>query len=99
MKLNRTGSNWSELELNKINENWERIENLSKTVDNLIIEGGGSDSSSEVIAARGGYPLLGNRLDESDNKLFNNGEEISKLKKEKLNKEEALSMLSQKRDV
>lgn len=26
MKLNRTGSNWTELELNKINENWDIIE-------------------------------------------------------------------------
>lgn len=39
MKLNRTGSNWTELERNKINENWRIIEgNYNNVVDKVSKE-------------------------------------------------------------
>ena len=39
MKLNRTGSNWTELERNKINENWRIIEsNYNDVVDKVSEE-------------------------------------------------------------
>lgn len=38
MKLNRTASNWTSLERNKINENWDIIEGLGGKVDNIVDE-------------------------------------------------------------
>src|SRR5699024_580928 len=39
MKLNRTGSNWTELERNKINENWRIIEgNYNDVIDKVSEE-------------------------------------------------------------
>ena len=35
MKLNRTGSNWNELERSKINENWDIIEGLGGTLNKI----------------------------------------------------------------
>src|SRR5690625_56788 len=65
MKLNRTGSNWTELELNKINENWDRLEQLGDSVTDLVLESGG-DSNLEVVQARGGERVLNDRLDKMD---------------------------------
>lgn len=36
MKLNRTGSNWNELERNKINENWDMIEDETASLGNKV---------------------------------------------------------------
>src|SRR5690625_757515 len=36
MKLNRTGSNWTELERNKINENWSIIEGLGDSIGKVV---------------------------------------------------------------
>lgn len=45
----------------------EALDNTSERIDNLIIESG--DSSPEVADARGGYPVLGARLNASDAQL------------------------------
>jgi hypothetical protein len=45
----------------------EAIDNTDSRIDNLILNSG--DSTPEVVDARGGYPLLGDRLDAFDNNL------------------------------
>src|SRR5690625_2216485 len=68
MKLNRTGSNWTELERNKINENWDGLEQLGDSVTDLVLESGG-DSNLEVVQARGGERVLNDRLDKMEYKI------------------------------
>lgn len=48
----------------------EAIDNTNERIDNLIITGG--DSSPEVADARGGYPVLGARLNASDDRMAAN---------------------------
>jgi hypothetical protein len=45
----------------------QALDNTKQTIDDLIL--GSGDSGPEVAAARGGYPTLGNRLDDSDARL------------------------------
>lgn len=72
MKLNRTGSIWNRDERNKINDNWDKLERnvkrIEKTTSDLILESGGS-SNLEVVQARGGKPVLNDRLNNVDTQL------------------------------
>src|SRR5690625_7062075 len=68
MKLNRTANEIDREARNNENENWNRLEKLSKEVDDLVLESGG-DSNLEVVQARGGEPVLNDRLNKLDAEL------------------------------
>lgn len=71
MKLNRTKNEMDREARNDENENWNRLEKLSKEVDDLVLESGG-DSNLEVVQARGGEPVLNDRLNKIDQTIKNN---------------------------
>ena len=59
----------SELTLNEAQKTNDMNKDVQKQLDNLILENGQSDA--EVIQARGGLPLLKDRLDKSESLLEN----------------------------
>src|SRR5690625_3995215 len=82
---------------NNHNENYtelyEKILMVNKMISDLVIESGG-DSSSEVIHARGGYPLLGNRLDILDDEIAKKVDRIeARLRTQKIEPEDASERL------
>lgn len=82
---------------NNHNENYielyEKILRVNKMISDLVIESGG-DSSSEVIHARGGFPLLGNRLDILDEEIAKKVDRIeARLRTQKIEPEDASERL------
>ncbi|WFB57468.1 SGNH/GDSL hydrolase family protein [Paenibacillus sp. BR1-192] len=72
----------------------QAVDGLDKRIDNLILESGNSDP--EVADARGGYTVLGDRLNASDNRVADKASlsdlsavnsEITALKNNKLDKD------------
>jgi len=68
MKLNRTANEIDREARNNENENWNRLEKLSKEINDLVLESGG-DSNLEVVQARGGEPVLNDRLNKIEQEL------------------------------
>ena len=72
MKLNRTPNPLDRNARNGENDNWDIIEGSIKriddTVSDLVLESGG-DSNLEVVQARGGKPVLNDRLNEHESLL------------------------------
>src|SRR5690625_6821727 len=71
MKLNRTANEIDREARNNENENWDSLEKLSKEINDLVLESGG-DSNLEVVQARGGEPVLNDRLNKIDQTIKNN---------------------------
>src|SRR5690625_1769289 len=68
MKLNRTKNELDREARNNENENWDRLEKLSKEINDLVLESGG-DSNLEEVQARGGKRVLNERLNEIEDDL------------------------------
>ena len=73
MELNRTPNPLDREARNKVNINWDRIERLSKVLNDLVLNSGG-DSNLEVVQARGGESTLNDRINRVEDKMnsFNN---------------------------
>lgn len=78
MDLDKTPNSLNRESRNKENDNWERIERLAKSINDLVIESGG-DSNAEVVQARGGKDLLVDRLEEISKESKDYIYEIEKL--------------------
>jgi len=86
VKLNRTPNPLDRNARNKENDNWEKIEGSIKriddTVSDLILESGG-DSNLEVVQARGGKPVLNDRLNDLDSQLAETTNDLERNKADK----------------
>ena len=67
MELNRTPNPLDREARNKENINWDRIERLSKVLNDLVLNSGG-DSNLEVVQARGGESTLNDRINRVEDK-------------------------------
>lgn len=67
MELNRTPNPLDREARNKENINWDRIERLSKVLNDLVLNSGG-DSNLEVVQARGGESTLNDRINRIEDK-------------------------------
>lgn len=67
MELNRTPNPLDREARNKVNINWDRIERLSKVLNDLVLNSGG-DSNLEVVQARGGESTLNDRINRVEDK-------------------------------
>ena len=61
MDLNRTPNPLNREARNQENENWHKLERLSKSVNDLVLNSGG-ESNLEVVQARGGESTLNDRI-------------------------------------
>lgn len=72
MNLNRTPNPLNREARNQENENWEKIERIikqiSSSINDLVLESGGT-SNLEVVQARGGKPVLNERLNEIESNI------------------------------
>ena len=101
MRLNRTPDPLDRSARIGENDNWDKIEDnlkrVDKTVSDLVLESGGT-SNLEVVQARGGKPVLNDRLNSIDSRLADEATQrenaIDSLESKKANKDDVNNQLN-----